>query len=483
MLGLCQRPNGVTSKGARAAFGRRIRSCKRGQPRKTQATNVQRMCSECAPNVPPTFQLGFYHLPVLLAPRPPPRAVMHGVDNHAEGSSSASAFFDPRIAALATFAVALLPYGAWRVFTRPQQPTPQDNAHQVTALDSQHASHDDPKQKRSKERRRRSAVPKLKTGGGVGQHQQKKQVIRQPSAVARSRKLRTPSLSADEPDDLLQDEYNNETPRPASTSRFEVPPQRGRSNRSIDISGDAHHDPLTSSLYPQDIPLPLSPALAPNSTLQRPSPPLSTANSPVQRPISPLLPSPSVSTSTSTSGTPLTPPSLMNSQVLPMAHLHTLYTRDNPTWEWPSQSSIIAGPPGIKHSPKAKRSRNSPPTARECVSSTKGPDPTPAPPQADDGSKLQGLAQELTFPTLNVLPPPSMPLEAQVEILRCSIEASRSREQVARQREEALTLELEQSRIEVKQTQQEVSKLQWQLNEVSQREERVCVFLGFADVD
>ena len=401
---------------------------------------------------------------------------MHGVDNHGESSSSPSAFFDPRIAALATFAVALLPYSAWKVFTRPQQQNAQENAHQMTALDSQRAPHDNPKQKRSKERRRRAAVPKLKTGGGVGQHQQKKQVVRQPSAVARNRKLRATSLAPDDdPDDLLQDEYNNETPRPASTSRFEDPPQRGRSSRSIDISGDAHYSPLTSSLCPQDIPLPLSPALASNNTLQSPSPPLSTTSSPVRRSITPLLPSPSISTSTSTSGTPLTPPSLMNSQVLPMAPLHALYTQGNPTWEWPSQSSILVGSPNVKPSPKTKRPQNPSPTARERVPSTKGSDPTPAPPLAGDGSKLQGPAQELTFPTLNALPPPSMPLEDQVEVLRSSIEASRTREQVARQREEALTLELEESRIEVEQTRQEVSKLQWQLNEISQREERVCV--------
>lgn len=425
-----------------------------------------------AANVPPTPQLGFYHPPCAACP---PHAAMHGVNNHGESSSSSSVFFDPRIAALATVAVALLPYGAWRVFTRPQQQTAQNNDHQVTALDSQHALHDNPKQKRSKERRRRAAVPKLKTGGGVGQHQQKKQVIRQPSAVPRNRKLRTTSLAPDDPDDLLQDEYINETPRPASISRFEDPPQRGRSNRSIDVSGVAHYSPLTSNLCPQDIPLPLSPALVPHNTLQRSSPLLSTTSSPVRRPVSPLLHSPSLSTSTSTSGTPLTPPSLMNSQVLPMAPLHALYTQDNPTWEWPSQSSILAGPPIVKSSPKTKRPRNSSPTARERISSTTGSDTAPAPSQADGSSKLQGPVQELTFPTLNVLPPPSMPLEDQVEILRSSIEASRTREQVARQREEALILELEQSRIEVEQTRQEVHKLQWQLNEISQREERVCV--------
>jgi hypothetical protein len=141
---------------------------------------------------------------------------MHGADNYGAGSSSASALLDPRIAALATFVVALLPYGAWRAFTRPQQQTAQDNAHQVTALDSQLPPHDSAKQKRSKERRRRSAVPKLKTGGGPGQHQQKKQVVRQPSAAAGNRKLRAPSFATDEPDELLEDTCANETPRPAS---------------------------------------------------------------------------------------------------------------------------------------------------------------------------------------------------------------------------------------------------------------------------
>jgi len=425
-------------------------------------------------NVPPTLQLGFYHLP-LLAPRV---AAMYGADNHGASSSSASALLDPRIAALATFVVALLPYGAWRVFTRPQQHT-QDNTHQLTALDSQHA-HDNSKQKRSKERRRRSAVPKPRNGGGLGQHQQKKQVVRQPSAVPGNRKLRAPSFAADEPDELLEDTWANETPRPTNVSRFDDPPQRGRSNRSIDISGDALYGSLTSSLYPQDVPLPLSPVLVPNSTLQSPSPPLSTPSSPIRRPTSPLLPSPSVSTSASTSGTPLTPPSLMNSQVLPMTPLHALYTQDNPSWEWPTQSSIVAGAPSVKLSPKTKCPRNSSPT-RECVRSTKSSDgPAPAPPQADDRSKLKALAQELTFPTLNVLPPPSMPLEDQIEILRSSIESSRAREQAAREREETLTLELEQSRIEVEQTRQEVSRLRWQLNETSQREERVCVvFLTF----
>ena len=398
---------------------------------------------------------------------------MHGPDNHGESSSSASAFLDPRIAALATFAVALLPYGAWRVFTGAQQQTAQDTTHQVPAPDSQHTPHDNAKQKRSKERRRRSAVPKLKNASGPGQHQQKKQVIHQPSAVATSRKSRPTSLATDEPDEQ-HDAYNNETPRPASVFRFHDPSPRGRSNRSIDLSVDAHYCSLTSSLCPQDIPLPLSPALAPNSTLQSPSPPPSTPSSPILRPISPLLPSPSVSTSASTSGTPLTPPSFMNSQVLPMAPLHALYTQDNPTWEWPTQSSILAGPPSVKPSPKAKRPRNSSPTARERVRSVKGSDsPAPTPPRPNNRSKPP--TQELTFPTLNALPPPSMPLEDQIEILRSSIEASTAREQAARQREETLTLELEKSRIDVEQTQRGVDRLQWQLNEVSQREERVGV--------
>jgi hypothetical protein len=387
-----------------------------------------------------------------------------------------SAFLDPRIAALATFAIALLPYGAWRVFARSQQQTAQDNAHQLTSLDIQHPPHDNAKQKRSKERRRRSAVPKPKSGSGLGQqHQQKKHVVRQPSAVAGNRKPWAASLAADEPDEL-QDTYTNETPRPASISRFNDSPQRGRSNRSIDSSGDAHYSPLTLSLRPQDIPLPLSPVLAPNSALQSPSPPLSTPNSPVRRPISPLLPSPSASTSASTSGTPLTPPSLMHPQVLPMAPLHALYTQGNPTWEWPTQSSIVVptGPLRVKSEPKAKHPRTLSPTAREHVRSTNDAD-TPALPQADDRSRLR--APELTFPTLNALPPPSMPLEDQIEILRSSIEASRAREQAARQREEAFSLELEQSRIEVEQTRLEVSRLQWQLNENSQREERVCFVL------
>lgn len=413
--------------------------------------------------------------PALLAPRV---AAMYGADSHGAGSSSPSALLDPRIAALATLVVALLPYGAWRVLTRSHQQTAQDNTHQVTALDSQHAPNDSAKQKRSKGRRRRSAVPKLKGGAGLSQHQQqKKQVVRQPSAVAGSRKRRAIS-PADHPDELLDDTYANETPRPASVSCFDDPPQRGRSNRPIDISGDPHYGSLTSTHCPQDIPLPLSPVLAPNpnSTPQSPFPPLSTPSSPIQRPTSPLLLSPSVSTSASTSGTPLTPPSLMNSQVLPMAPLHALYTQDNPTWEWPTQSSIVAGAPSAKLSPKTKRPRNPPPAAEECPCSTKRSDsPAPTLAQADDRSKLRALAQELTFPTLNALPPPSMPLEDQVESLRSSIEASRAREQAARQREEALTLELEQSRIEVEQTRQETSRLQWQLNEISQREERVCV--------
>ena len=414
--------------------------------------------------------------PCLLAPRV---AAMHAADNHGAGSSSPSALLDPRIAALATFVVALLPYGAWRVLTRPHQQTAQDSTHQVTALDSQHALHDNAKQKRSKERRRRSAVPKLKSGAGLSQHQQKKHVVRQPSALAGNRKLRATS-PADDPDELLHDICANETPRPASVPRYDDPPQRGRSNRPIDISGDPHYGSLTSTYCPQNIPLPLSPVLAPNSTLQGPSPPLSTPSSPIRRPSSPLLPSPSISTTASTSGTPLTPPSLMNSQVLPMAPLHALYTQDNPTWEWPTQSSIVAGAPPVKLSPTTKRPRNSSMTVRECLHSTKSSDsPARAPPHADDRSKLKALAQELTFPTLNALPPPSMPLEDQVEILRSSIEASRAREQSARQREEALTLELEQSRIEVEQTRQEINKLQWQLNEVSQREERVCCLPGF----
>jgi len=323
-------------------------------------------------------------------------------------------------------------------------------------------------------------VPKPKSAGSLGQNQQKKQVIRQPSAAAGNRKLRATPLAADEPDELLLHTCNNDTPRPRSVFRFEDPPQRGRSNRPIDISGEAHYGSLTSSLCPQDIPLPLSPALAPSSTLQSPSPPPSTLGSPVRRLISPLLPSPSISTSASTSGTPLTPPSLINSQILPMAPLHALYTQDSPTWEWPSQSGIPAGPSSVKPSPKRKRLRNSSPADREHVRSTKSSDgQETAPPQADDRPKLQAPARELTFPTLNVLPPPSMPLEDQVELLRSSIEASRGREQSARQREEALTFELEQSRIEVEQTRQEVSRLQWQHNEISQREERVCdVFLA-----
>lgn len=148
-------------------------------------------------------------------------------------------------------------------------------------------------------------------------------------------------------------------------------------------------------------------------------------------------PSPSASTSASTSGTPHTPSSLAVSQLsLPLM-----------VSEWDCSWSTTTT--NTKHK-RRRRARS----------------PSRLPQDAD-----------LSFPTLNPLPPPNTPLEAQVQYMRNQIENYRTREQASRAREESLSQDLDRLRMDAESSRYETANLHWQLSEMVKREERVSLIL------
>ena len=160
------------------------------------------------------------------------------------------------------------------------------------------------------------------------------------------------------------------------------------------------------------------------------------------RPQSPLL-LPSSSASESSSGTPLTPASMAASH----ASLPPLSDQGIHAWHWVQPPS----PKGSTSTPQRGR-------------------------KAHVHRKDAGVDAEpsvATFPTLNTLPPPNTPLEAQIEFMRNQVESYRAQEESTRMREESLQMDVERLRADSEQSRQDVLRLQWQLNDMIAREERV----------
>lgn len=344
--------------------------------------------------------------------------------DHDELEAGLGTSLDPKLMLAATTLLIAASVGTWKVF----QPTifaaayrshsrGLEAAHESTKADTD-AGLSVEKKKRSKDRRKRAPVPKLPKALSQPSSSNSltagKKVIRQPSALAGSKKSRqrSPSVSTSTHEDLDLRAVD-ETPRPLPISQ---------QYRNVDtIKEGANH--------PENVPLPPSPVLV----LARPhSPP-------------PPQPSPSASTSASTSGTPHTPPSIANSQFSFPALALTTESESPGNWRWEDKQTHAP-------SPVPKRGRKCPPHRDQS--------PAPTPPVA-------------SFPTLNTLPPPNTPLELQVEFMKNQVETYRAQEQANREREEVLLIDVDRLRAEAEQSRQDVSRLQWQLNDMTQREERV----------
>ncbi|KAG8835472.1 hypothetical protein FRC17_003039 [Serendipita sp. 399] len=337
------------------------------------------------------------------------------MDNDDESYLSSS--LDPKLMLAATTFLIAAGVGTWKAFSpvfaagRHRGSQRLGNAGAALKEDADSISTGD-KKKRSKDRRKRGAMPKLtKAGvntGSQGASNGGRRVIRQPSALpGRRQRQQSPSASESTTEVTL-----DETPRPLTVS----------DSRDVQLPG---LDPMSDSetLAPESIPLP-------------PSPGPSRSQSPV------TVPSPSVSTSASTSGTPLTPASLATSQLsLPplTAEAEVL------SWHWSRQ-------PVKDSSPAPQRGRK--PHVRHADNATSSP-------------------IVATFPTLNTLPPPNTPMEAQVEFMKHQVDSYRAQEEATRAREDALLMDIERLRAEAEQSRQDVSRLHWQLSDMSQREERL----------
>lgn len=179
----------------------------------------------------------------------------------------------------------------------------------------------------------------------------------------------------------------------------------------------------------------------------------------------PLPPSPrsaSATSSPSTSTTPLTPPSIAVAQ-LPLPNLapdsasgwHWAQTNDSANLKPLDQNGALLPSRG------RKRREKSPGTSLLIT-------------KPIDVSLLPPIDMPSTpFPTLNTLPPPNTPLDAQIEFMRQQVESSRAHENAARAREDELLGEVQRAREEMDKARKDVEGLRWQLGEMSQREERV----------
>ncbi|KAG8828231.1 hypothetical protein FRC19_008347 [Serendipita sp. 401] len=335
------------------------------------------------------------------------------MDNDDDGYLNST--LDPKFMLAATTLLIAAGVGTWKAFSpvfaagrhRDSQRLEQagsalkDNADSISAAE---------KKKRNRDRRKRAPLPKLARAASnvssQGAASGGRKVIRQPSALP-GRRQRQQSPSASE---SMAEVALDETPTPLAASD-------GREAQLPNL------DPVINSgdLDPENIPLPLSPG---PSRSRSPAP----------------VPSPCVSTSASTSGTPLTPASLATSQLsLPPLGAETS------SWQWNHQNLKDS-------SPAPQRGRK--PHVRH----------------AENAAVSPSVA---TFPTLNTLPPPNTPMEAQVEFMRHQVDSYRAQEEATRAREEALLMDIERLRAEAELSRQDVSRLQWQLSDMSQREERL----------
>ena len=183
----------------------------------------------------------------------------------------------------------------------------------------------------------------------------------------------------------------------------------------------------------------------------------------------PLPPSPqsvSATSSPSTSMTPLTPPSIAVTQ-LPLPALapesssgwHWAQTNDNANLKPLGQKASLLPP---QQQPRGRKRR------------TKSPGSSLLVPEPINVSVPPAIDTSITpFPTLNTLPPPNTPLDAQIEFMRQQVESSRAHENAARAREDELMGEVQRAREEMDRARKDVEGLRWQVGEMNQREERV----------
>jgi hypothetical protein len=347
------------------------------------------------------------------------------MDNDDDVHTTFSGALDPKLMLAATTFLIAAGVGTWKAFSpssilarhRREQDSDQSGNALKADNDSMTAAE---KKKRARDRRKRTPLPKLPRGPSsatatlAGPLAAAKKVIRQPSGVS-ARKQRPRAMSVSEhseaADSVVPEDVGDEISRPAGSSHND---QTNNENNDI-IDSSASLDAVSR---PENIALPASP-----EPIRSQSPP---------------PPSPSASTSGSTSGTPHTPPSVATSQLsLPPL------SNESSSWQWE--------PKNHKESPPQRGRKRS-------TRQTESPVSTP---------------YTMTFPTLNTLPPPNTPLDAQIEFMKNQVDNFRSREEENRLREEALLHEMERLRMESEQSRQEVSRFQWQLNDMNQREERV----------
>jgi hypothetical protein len=179
----------------------------------------------------------------------------------------------------------------------------------------------------------------------------------------------------------------------------------------------------------------------------------------------PLPPSPtsvSVSSSPSTSTTPLTPPSIAVSQ-LPLA------PEPSSSWHW-VQTNDAANMKPLSHKASLLPPQQQPRGRKRRAKSPDAPLLLPNPINNSLPIPLDSFSAP--FPTLNTLPPPNTPLDAQIEFMRQQVESSRAHENAARAREDELLGEVQRAREEMDRARKDVEGLRWQLGEMSQREER-----------
>jgi len=183
----------------------------------------------------------------------------------------------------------------------------------------------------------------------------------------------------------------------------------------------------------------------------------------------PLPPSPkslSITSSPNSSTAPLTPPSTAVAQ-LP---LPILAPDPSSSWHWTSTSESANHPKSPSHGVPLL-SPQQPPRGRKRRANS--PDATPLIPKPIEPSLPTPLEPaSAPFPTLNILPPPNTPHDAQIEFMRQQVESSRAHENAARAREDELFGEVQRAREEMDKARKDVEALRWQLGEMSQREER-----------
>jgi hypothetical protein len=274
------------------------------------------------------------------------------------------------------------------------------------------------KRKKAKDRRKRTPVPKSPVSAPQSPNTNAsqsfipyKKVIRQPSALGGARRQRVQEPSISELEECI--------PEAKSLAESSTP------------------------VLPQDIPLPPSPR------------------------------SVSVTSSPSTSTTPLTPPPIAVTR-LP---LPTLAPGSSTSWHW-AQTNDAANVKPLSHKASLLPPQQQPRGRKRRAKSPEASLLIPKPINVSLPTPVDTFSAP--FPTLNTLPPPNTPLDAQVEFMRQQVESSRAHENAARAREDELLGEVQRAREEMDRARKDVEGLRWQLGEMSQREERVSAVQYFS---